>query len=249
MGGKTGQGDRHSWLHSSLVCHDPWNDRKFAPELAPFLDFLPPRTNNTAPSAHPESREASSIMISLGCFVRRTSQVALVVKKLPLDVEDLRDAGLTPGLGISPGGVHGNPLQYCCLEKSMEEEPDGLKSIELQTVRHNWACTHTQLFRKPTPYPQMRPWLLYFVPSSGEWCQVLDSLYSSSTKLPSSPHRGHTNPLKPRITINSGIVRGNWGIWAELAPESSWGGLSSLSLCAVSTCLSSFHTWPTPTKK
>ena len=63
--------------------------------------------------------------------------MALVVKKLPLDVEDLRDAGLTPGLGISPGGVHGNPLQYCCLEKSMEEETDGLKCIELQTVRHN----------------------------------------------------------------------------------------------------------------
>ena len=26
------------------------------------------------------------------------------------------DLGLIPGLGRSPGGVHGNPLQYSCLE-------------------------------------------------------------------------------------------------------------------------------------
>ena len=28
--------------------------------------------------------------------------------------------GLIPGLGISPGGVHGNPLQYSCLENCMD---------------------------------------------------------------------------------------------------------------------------------
>ena len=27
-----------------------------------------------------------------------------------------RDLGLIPGLGRSPGGGHGNPLQYSCLE-------------------------------------------------------------------------------------------------------------------------------------
>ena len=30
------------------------------------------------------------------------------------------DLGLIPGLGISPGGGHGNPLQYSCLENSMD---------------------------------------------------------------------------------------------------------------------------------
>ena len=29
------------------------------------------------------------------------------------------DAGLIPGLGRSPGGGHGNPLQYTCLENPM----------------------------------------------------------------------------------------------------------------------------------
>ena len=32
---------------------------------------------------------------------------------------DVRDAGSTPGSGRSPGGGHGNPLQYSCLENSM----------------------------------------------------------------------------------------------------------------------------------
>ena len=32
------------------------------------------------------------------------------------------DLGLIPGLGRSPGGEHGNPLQYSCLENSMDRE-------------------------------------------------------------------------------------------------------------------------------
>ena len=38
------------------------------------------------------------------------SQVSLVVKNLPVNEGGLREAGLIPGLGRSPGGGHGNPL-------------------------------------------------------------------------------------------------------------------------------------------
>ena len=31
----------------------------------------------------------------------------------------MRETGSIPGLGISTGGGHGNPLQYSCLERSM----------------------------------------------------------------------------------------------------------------------------------
>ena len=51
----------------------------------------------------------------------QTSQVALVVKNLAADTEDVRDVGLTPDLGRSPGGGHGNPLQYSCLENPHEQ--------------------------------------------------------------------------------------------------------------------------------
>ena len=32
----------------------------------------------------------------------------------------IRDAGSVPGLGRSPGGGHGNPLQYSCLQNPMD---------------------------------------------------------------------------------------------------------------------------------
>ena len=48
------------------------------------------------------------------------SQVALVVKSLPANAGDIRDAGSIPRLGRSPGEGHGNPLQYSCLENPMD---------------------------------------------------------------------------------------------------------------------------------
>ena len=46
--------------------------------------------------------------------------VALVVKNLPASAEDIRDSGSILGLGRSPGEGNGNPLQYSCLENSMD---------------------------------------------------------------------------------------------------------------------------------
>ena len=48
------------------------------------------------------------------------SQGVLVVKNPPANAGDMRDMGLIPGLGRSPGGEHGNPLQYSCLENPMD---------------------------------------------------------------------------------------------------------------------------------
>ena len=53
-------------------------------------------------------------------ILTRASQVALVVKKLPANAGDRRDTGLIPELRRSPGGGHGNPLQYSCLENPMD---------------------------------------------------------------------------------------------------------------------------------
>ena len=43
-----------------------------------------------------------------------------VVKKLPANVRATGAAGSVPGLGRSPGGGNGNPLQYSCLENFMD---------------------------------------------------------------------------------------------------------------------------------
>ena len=55
------------------------------------------------------------------------------------------DLGSIPGLGTSPGGQPGKPLQYSYLENPWTEEPGGLQSMRWQRVRHNWA-TNTFTF-------------------------------------------------------------------------------------------------------
>ena len=47
-----------------------------------------------------------------------------MVKNPPAKVGDIRDTGSIPGSGRSPGGGHGNPLQYSCLEN-----PNGQRSL------------------------------------------------------------------------------------------------------------------------
>ena len=46
--------------------------------------------------------------------------MVLMVKNLSANTGDIRDAVSILGLGRSPGGGHGNPLQYSCLENPMD---------------------------------------------------------------------------------------------------------------------------------
>ena len=45
-----------------------------------------------------------------------------MVKNPPANVGGIRNVGLIAGLGRSPGGGHGNPLQYSGLENPMDRE-------------------------------------------------------------------------------------------------------------------------------
>ena len=53
------------------------------------------------------------------------------------------DLGLIPGLGRSPGGGHGNPLQYSCLEN-----PHGQRSLGAGATVHRVTKSRTQLSDK-----------------------------------------------------------------------------------------------------
>ena len=66
-----------------------------------------------------------------------------MVKNPPANSGDIRDAGLSPPLGRSPGGGHGDPLQYSCLENPMDSEARWV------TVRRV-AQSRTQLKRLST---------------------------------------------------------------------------------------------------
>ena len=65
-----------------------------------------------------------------------------MVKNLPANAGDVVSIS---GLGRSPGGVHGNPLQYSCLEKPMD------RGAWLATV-YRVAKSQTQLKRLSTAH-------------------------------------------------------------------------------------------------
>ena len=66
-----------------------------------------------------------------------------MVKNPPANTGDARDAGLVPELGRSSGERNGNPLQYSCLEKSMNRGATQAISMRSQGVRCDWACVYT----------------------------------------------------------------------------------------------------------
>ena len=49
---------------------------------------------------------------------------------------DIRDKGLIPGLGRSPGGGHSNPLQFSCLENPMDR---GALRVTVHRVAKRWT--------------------------------------------------------------------------------------------------------------
>ena len=52
-----------------------------------------------------------------------------MVKNMPANAGDVRDAGLILGLGRFPGGGNSNPLQYSCLQNSIDRGAWGLQSM------------------------------------------------------------------------------------------------------------------------
>ena len=64
------------------------------------------------------------------------SQVVLLVKNLPISAGDVSDVSSILGLGRSPGGGLGNPLQYSCLDDPMDGGP---WQAAVHKVAENWT--------------------------------------------------------------------------------------------------------------
>ena len=62
----------------------------------------------------------STILVLKILWTEDPCGLVLVVKNPPANAGDIRDSGWSSGLGESPGGGHGNPLQYSCLENPMD---------------------------------------------------------------------------------------------------------------------------------
>ena len=60
-----------------------------------------------------------------------------MVKNVLANARDIRDMGWIPGLRRSPGGGHGNPLQYSWLRIPLKEEPGWLQSVGSHRMEHD----------------------------------------------------------------------------------------------------------------
>ena len=65
-------------------------------------------------------RQIRSLKRSIVYFKSQGFPGGTVVKNPPANVGDKGDEGSIPGSERSPGGENGNPLQYSCLENSMD---------------------------------------------------------------------------------------------------------------------------------
>ena len=75
------------------------------------------------------------------------SHVVLVVKNPPANARGIRDAGLVPGSGRSPGEGNATHSSILVWRIPWTEEPDGLQSIGSQRVGHDrsdLAPTHSR---------------------------------------------------------------------------------------------------------
>ena len=59
-----------------------------------------------------------------------------MIKNPPASAGDIKDVGSIPGLGRSPGGGHGNPLQDSCLENPMDR---GARQATVHGVTKSWT--------------------------------------------------------------------------------------------------------------
>ena len=102
-----------------------------------------------------------SVLLCLQALVSEIlgpSKVALVVNNPPDNAGDVRAAGLIPGLGRSPGGRHGNPLQYSCLENPMDRGAGWAtvyrvaKSRDRTEVTLHSPCLQTVVIKSPDSF-------------------------------------------------------------------------------------------------
>ena len=124
----------HIWL-----CATPWTVGRQAPLSMKFSwqeywSRLP-----RPPSGDLPDPGIKAHLSCISCIGRWASQVALVVKNLPANAGERRDTGSITGSGRSLWGVHGNPLQYSCLENHMDKGAWQTTVQGSQRVRNDWS--------------------------------------------------------------------------------------------------------------
>ena len=129
--------------------------------------------------------------------------MALVVKNPPANAGEVRNVGSIPGLGRSPAGGNGNPLQYSCLENPMGRGAwrATVQRAAKSRTRLKWLSTDTHTgnseiwMEKRSSLSKFSPFILFqshspvVSPSYYTFRIVLGRITSELGTYPSSPLR------------------------------------------------------------
>ena len=121
----------------------------------------------------------------------------LVVKNPPANAGDVRDPGSISGLRRSPGGGHGSPLQYFCLENPMDRGAwwATVHRVTKSQSQLKWLDTHARMYS----------WLL-------SWCVSQNpALGSLDVEAPSR--------APCYLKVNSGVVHSTCDDFVPLASQ------------------------------
>ena len=124
------------------------------------------------------------------------------------------DLGSILGLGRSPEGGHGNPLQYSCLENPHGQEPGGLWSMGSQRVGHDWAPKHSTCLFVDTWAKSISPWHIYSCKF-----KAINDLKNDFTQLPS--FYSWANWATGIKCLSPNLLPCSWqspGLWHKLFP-------------------------------
>ena len=168
-----------------------------------------------------------------------------MVKNLPANTGDARDAGLISGLRRSPAGGNGNPLQYSCLEN-----PHGQRNlVDFRHDRSDLACIHTVTVQSLSCVRLFATlWTAaYQVSLPFTTSQSLLKLRSIELAMPSN-HLIPCQPLLPsifpniRVFSNESVLLIRWPkYWSfnfSISPFSEYSGWISLRLTGLISWLS-----------
>ena len=159
--------------------------------------------------------------IYLHCCAHRSwaSQVSLVVKSPPANAGDKRDVGLIPELGRSPGGGHGNLLQYSCLENPMDRR--AWQAI-VHRVTKNWTwlkqpCKHAYKGHKNVFHFCTRKTLFIIVSTIKRASLVAQTVkHLSVMQVTWVQSLGWEDPLEKEMAAHSSILAWKSHGWISL---------------------------------
>ena len=143
-----------------------------------------------------------------------TSQLVLAIKNLPANAGDRRDMGSIPESGRSPGGGHGNPLQYSCLKKPMDR---GIWQATVHRFAKNWTRLTWEGNGTPLQYSCLENPM-----GGGAWWAAVHWVSKSRTWLSDFTFTFHFHALEKKMATHSNVLA--WRIPGTGEP----GGLPSM---------------------